>query len=325
MIAAIYGYGNLGKGVELALKNYTDFELFGVFTRRNPNDVKTVTGVKTYAAKDVFKYEKDIDVMFVCGGSATDLPKITPVLAEKFNVIDSFDTHAKIPEHFDRVDKAARRGNKIALISCGWDPGLFSLGRLYSEAVTGNGKSYTFWGKGVSQGHSDAIRRIDGVTFAKEYTVPVETAVNAVKTGENPKLTERETHKRECFVVAGRGADREKIEKEIKTMPYYFDGYETTVNFVTEEELKTRYGGYPHGGKVLCAGRTGENLENKQIMELSLKLDSNPEFTGSVLTAYARGMLKAYEKGVRGAVTVFDIPPAYLSPLSGEELRKKYL
>lgn len=325
MIAAIYGYGNLGKGVELALKKRSDCQLFGVFTRRNPNDVKAITGVKTYAAKDVFKYENIIDVMFVCGGSATDLPQITPVLAEKFNVIDSFDTHAKIPEHFDEVDKAAKRGNKIALISCGWDPGLFSLGRLYSEAVTGGGKSYTFWGKGVSQGHSDAIRRIDGVIDAKEYTVPIETAVNSVIKGENPKLTERETHTRECFVVAEKGADREKIEKEIKTMPYYFDGYETTVNFVSEEELKTGHGGYPHGGKVLCVGRTGENSDNKQIMELRLKLDSNPEFTGSVLTAYACGMLKAYEKGVRGAVTVFDIPPAYLSTLSGEELRKKYL
>ena len=222
MIAAIYGYGNLGKGVELALKKRSDCQLFGVFTRRNPNEVKTVTGVKTYAAKDVFKYEKDIDVMFVCGGSATDLPQITPVLAEKFNVIDSFDTHAKIPEHFEVVDKAARRGNKIALISCGWDPGLFSLGRLYSEAVTGNGKSYTFWGKGVSQGHSDAIRRIDGVTDAKEYTVPIETAVNSVRKGENPKLTERETHKRECFVVAERGAELLALAKK-KNVNYLFE------------------------------------------------------------------------------------------------------
>ena len=325
MKIAIYGYGNLGRGVECAVINSGDAELFGVFTRRAPETVNTVSGCNVYHVDDILNYKNDIDVVIICGGSATDLPTMTPDLAKNFNVVDSFDTHAKIPEHFENVDTAAKGTNHTALISGGWDPGMFSINRLYASAVLPDGKDYTFWGKGVSQGHSDAIRRIDGVKDAKQYTVPIDEALNAVRSGLQPELTTRQKHLRECFVVAEDGADKARIENEIKTMPNYFADYDTIVHFITEEELKRDHAGIPHGGFVIRTGKTGINHENSHVIEYSLKLDSNPEFTASVLVAYARAINKLYNRGDYGCKTVFDIAPADLSPLSNKELRKTML
>jgi len=325
MKIGIYGYGNLGKGVEYAVRQNNDMELFGVFTRRNPSDIKTVTGAKVFKTDDILRYKDDIDVLIICGGSATDLPLMTPALAKDFNVIDSFDTHADIPKHFDKVDASAKEGKNVALISVGWDPGMFSLNRLYSSAILPDGKDYTFWGKGVSQGHSDAIRRIEGVLDARQYTCPVEAALDAVRSGSNPELSTREKHTRVCYVVAAEGADKAKIEQEIKTMPKYFADYDTTVNFITQEELDREHKGIAHGGFVIRSGSTGENGTNKHVIEYSLKLDSNPEFTASVLVAYARAAYKLKLRGDCGCKTVFDIAPADLSPLSNEEIRAKML
>lgn len=322
----ILGYGNLGRGIECAIKHNDDMELVAVFTRRNPDDVKILTeNVKVYSVNDVEDFKDKIDVMILCGGSATDLPEQTKKYAEMFNVIDSFDTHAKIPEHFADVDAAAKKSGKIGIISVGWDPGMFSLNRLYANAILTNGSDYTFWGKGVSQGHSDAIRRIDGVLDGKQYTIPVESALEAVRNGENPELTTRQKHTRECFVVAEEGADKARIESEIKNMPNYFADYDTTVHFITEEELKKNHSGIPHGGFVIRSGKTGWNDENTHIIEYSLKLDSNPEFTASVLIAYARAAARLNAEGQTGCKTVFDIAPAYLSAQSGEELRAHML
>ncbi len=325
MKIAIYGYGNLGRGVECAVVNSADAELFGVFTRRAPETVKTISGCNVYHVDDILNYKDDIDVVIICGGSATDLPEMTPDLAKNFNVVDSFDTHAKIPQHFGNVDAAAKQNSHTALISGGWDPGMFSINRLYASAVLPDGKDYTFWGKGVSQGHSDAIRRIEGVKDAKQYTVPIDAALDAVRSGSNPELTTRKKHLRECFVVAEDGADIARIENEIKTMPNYFADYDTIVHFITEEELQRDHAGIPHGGFVIRTGKTGINHENSHVIEYSLKLDSNPEFTASVLVAYARAINKLYSRGDYGCKTVFDIAPADLSPLSNEELRKKML
>lgn len=326
MKIGIYGYGNLGRGVECAAKQNDDVELVAVFTRRDPSTVKPLTeGVKVYHVSEAAAHKDEIDVLVLCGGSATDLPEQTPELAKLFNVIDSFDTHAKIPEHFANVDKAAKDNGHIALISCGWDPGMFSLNRLYANAILPNGNDYTFWGKGVSQGHSDAIRRIKGVKNGKQYTIPVDEALAAVRNGSNPELTTRQKHTRECFVVAEEGADKAAIEKEIKEMPNYFSDYDTTVHFISEEELAKNHSGIPHGGFVFRTGVTGWNLENKHIIEYSLKLDSNPEFTSSVIIAYARAINRLFTEGSTGCKTVFDIAPAYLSPLSGEELRAHML
>lgn len=325
MKIAIYGYGNLGKGVECAVNAAPDAELFGVFTRRAPESVKTTSGAKVYSADEILNYKAQIDVVIICGGSATDLPKMTPALAKNFNVVDSFDTHAKIPEHFANVDNSATASQHTALISGGWDPGMFSINRLYASAVLPNGKDYTFWGKGVSQGHSDAIRRIDGVKDAKQYTVPIQSALDAVRSGTNPELTTRQKHLRECFVVAEEGADTARIENEIKTMPNYFADYDTIVHFITEEELKRDHAGIPHGGFVIRAGSTGVNGENNHVIEYSLKLDSNPEFTANVLVAYARAINKLHSRGIYGCKTVFDIAPSDLSPLSNEEIRKTML
>ena len=324
MKIAIYGYGNLGRGVENAVKQNPDVELFGVFTRRDPATVKT-NGAKVYSANDITKYKNDIDVVVICGGSATDLPELTPMLAKDFNVLDSFDTHAKIPEHFANVDKISKENGNIALISTGWDPGMFSVSRIYASAILPNGKDYTFWGKGVSQGHSDAIRRIEGVLDARQYTVPVENSLKMVRNGENPELTTAEKHTRECFVVAKEGADKARIENEIKTMPNYFSDYHTTVTFITAEEMKKNHSKLPHGGFVIRTGSTGANNENKHVIEYSLKLDSNPEFTASVLVAYARAILKMKNRGVVGCQTVFDIAPKDLSTLSDEEMRAHLL
>ena len=322
----ILGYGNLGRGVECAVKQNDDMELVAVFTRRNPEDVKILTEAATVCnVADVEDWKDKIDVMIICGGSATDLPKQTPVYAKMFNVIDSFDTHARIPEHFANVDAAAKEGGHVGIISVGWDPGMFSLNRLYANAILTNGKDYTFWGKGVSQGHSDAIRRVEGVKDGKQYTIPVEAALKAVRNGENPELTTRQKHTRECFVVLEEGADAAKVEEEIKTMPNYFSDYDTTVHFISEEELKANHSGIPHGGFVLRSGKTGWNGENKHLIEYSLKLDSNPEFTSSVLIAYARAAYRLASEGQSGCKTVFDIAPAYLSAKSGEELRKHML
>lgn len=321
----IMGYGNLGRGVEAAVKNAPDMELYGVFTRRAPESVNTLTGARVFHAGSVLEHKKNIDVLIICGGSATDLPKQTPLYAKSFNVIDSFDTHAKVPEHFANVDVAAKEGGKVSVISVGWDPGMFSLMRAYSEAILPDGNSYTFWGKGVSQGHSDAIRRIEGVADARQYTVPVPEALEKVRSGENPTLSTREKHKRECFVVAKEGASKEKIEKEIKEMPNYFADYDTTVHFITEEELGRDHASLPHGGFVIRSGKTGISGENKHVLEYSLHLDSNPEFTASVLTAYARAAARLSAEGVAGAKTVFDIAPSYLSAKSGEELRRELL
>lgn len=322
----IAGYGNLGKGVEAAVKNNPDMELVAVFSRRDPDSVKIKTeGVKVYPYEKIADYKNDIDVIINCGGSATDLPESTPAIAENFNVIDSFDTHARIPEHFANVDASAQKGNKIAIISVGWDPGMFSLNRLYMNAVLPNGNDYTFWGKGVSQGHSDAIRRIDGVIDARQYTVPVESAVESVRNGENPTLTTRQKHTRECYVVVEDGADKARIENEIKTMPNYFADYDTTVNFISMEELQRDHMGIPHGGSVIRSGFTGFDLETKHTIEYSLKLESNPEFTGSVLTAYARAAYRLSQNGEAGCKTVFDIAPAQLIAQSGEEIRAHML
>ena len=322
----ILGYGNLGRGVECAVKQNDDMELVAVFTRRNPEDVKILTETATVCnVADVEDWKDKIDVMIICGGSATDLPKQTPVYAKMFNVIDSFDTHARIPEHFANVDKAASESNHVGIISVGWDPGMFSLNRMYANAILTNGKDYTFWGKGVSQGHSDAIRRIDGVKDGKQYTIPVEAALEAVRSGQNPELTTRQKHTRECFVVAEEGADLARIEQEIKTMPNYFDEYDTTVHFISEEELKRDHSGIPHGGFVIRTGKTGWNDENSHVIEYSLKLDSNPEFTSSVIAAYARAAYRMNQEGQKGCKTVFDVAPAYLSAMDGAELRKHLL
>ncbi len=319
----IFGYGNLGRGVECAIKQNPDMELVAVFTRRNPETVHILTeGVSVYHADQASEMADKIDVMILCGGSATDLPTQTPALAKLYNVIDSFDTHAKIPEHFDDVDAVAKASGKVGIISVGWDPGMFSLNRLYGGAILVDGKDYTFWGKGVSQGHSDAIRRIEGVADAKQYTIPVENALDAVRSGINPELTTREKHIRECFVVAKEGADTERIADEIKTMPNYFADYDTTVHFISQEELNRAHSGIPHGGFVIRSGKTGANLEHNHIIEYSLKLDSNPEFTASVLVAYARAAYRMNKEGQCGCKTVLDVPPAYLSAKSAAELRK---
>lgn len=322
----IMGYGNLGRGIECAVRQNPDMELAAVFTRRNPDSVKILTeGVNVYAAEEAKNMADKIDVLILCGGSATDLPVQTPEYAKYFNVVDSFDTHAKIPEHFANVDKSARESGKVAVISAGWDPGMFSLNRVYANAVLPNGSDYTFWGKGVSQGHSDAIRRIEGVKDARQYTIPVESALEAIRSGETPKLTTRQKHTRECFVVAEDGADKAKIENEIVTMPNYFSDYDTTVHFITEEEMKRDHSALPHGGFVIRSGKTGWNLENKHVIEYSLKLDSNPEFTSSVIVACARAAYRMNQEGMNGCKTILDIPPAYLSAKSGEELRKELL
>ena len=322
----ILGYGNLGRGVECAVKQNDDMELVAVFTRRNPEDVKILTETATVCnVADVEDWKDKIDVMIICGGSATDLPKQTPVYAKMFNVIDSFDTHARIPEHFANVDAAAKEGGHVGIISVGWDPGMFSLNRLYANAILPDGNDYTFWGKGVSQGHSDAIRRIDGVKNAIQYTVPIEDAVEQVRSGSEPELTTRQKHLRECYVVAEEGADKAAIENAIKTMPNYFSDYDTTVHFISQEELDRDHSKIPHGGFVLRSGCTGWEKENKHIIEYSLKLDSNPEFTSSVLVAYARAAYKLSKEGQSGCKTVFDIAPAYLSAKSGDELRASLL
>ncbi len=324
--AAILGYGNLGRGTELALRQNPDMELVAFFTRRAPDTLKTQSpSVPVYHIDDILTKKDDIDVLFICGGSATDLPKQTPEYAKYFNVVDSFDTHAKIPEHFAACDASAKESGKIALISVGWDPGMFSLQRLLSGAIIPDGSDYTFWGRGVSQGHSDAIRRIEGVVDAKQYTVPVESAIERVRSGENPVLMTREKHTRECYVVVEEGADKARIEHEIKTMPNYFADYDTTVYFVTKEVLDRDHAGIPHGGFVIRTGVTGKEGETKQRIEYSLTLGSNPEFTASVLVAYGRAAVRMNNEGISGAKTVFDVPPAYLSPLSGEEIRKKLL
>ncbi len=322
----IVGYGNLGRGVECAIKHNPDMELAAVFTRRAPKSVEILTKqAKVYNVSEAASMKNEIDVMILCGGSATDLPKQTPEFAEMFNVVDSFDTHAKIPEHFEAVDHAAKKGGKLAIISVGWDPGMFSLNRLYANSILTNGNDYTFWGKGVSQGHSDAIRRIKGVKDAKQYTIPVESALEDVRAGKNPQLSTRQKHTRECFVVAEDGADKTMIENEIVNMPNYFSDYDTTVHFITQEELLKNHSGIPHGGFVFRSGSTGWNDENKHIIEYSLTLDSNPEFTSSVIVAYARAAYKLSQEGQTGCKTVFDIAPAYLSAESGEELRKRLL
>ena len=322
----IYGYGNLGRGVESAIRQNKDMTLTAVFTRRSPESVKIRTqGVAVCHADDIVSYKDKIDVLILCGGSATDLPVQTPEMAKYFNVIDSFDTHARIPEHFKNVNKSAKESGKVAIISVGWDPGMFSLMRAYGMAVLPDGKDYTFWGKGVSQGHSDAIRRVDGVLDGKQYTIPVESALNAVRSGANPELSVREKHVRECFVVAKEGADKAKIEKEIKEMKNYFADYDTTVHFISKEELDRDHSGIPHGGFVIRSGKTGLDGENKHVIEYSLKLDSNPEFTSSVLVAYARAAVRLSSEGVSGCKTVLDIPPSYLAEASAEELYKTLL
>lgn len=322
----IYGYGNLGRGVECAIRQNKDMELVAVFTRRNPSDVSILTDTAAVCnVADVAEWKDKIDVMILCGGSATDLPKQTPECAKYFNVIDSFDTHARIPEHFANVDEAAKASGHIGIISVGWDPGMFSLNRLYANAVLPEGSDYTFWGKGVSQGHSDALRRVEGVKNAKQYTIPVESALEAVRSGNNPELSTRQKHTRECFVVLEDGADAARVEAEIKAMPNYFADYDTTVHFISEEELLANHSGIPHGGFVLRSGVTGWNKENRHLIEYSLKLDSNPEFTSSVLVAYARAAHRLAKEGETGCRTVFDIAPAYLSPKSGEELRASML
>ena len=322
----ILGYGNLGRGVECALKQNPDMELKAVFTRRAPETVEILTkGVPVLLADEAEKMKDEIDVLILCGGSATDLPAHTPKYSQWFNVVDSFDTHAKIPEHFANVDKAAKEGGNVGIISVGWDPGMFSLNRLYANAVLPEGTDYTFWGKGVSQGHSDAVRRIEGVVDARQYTIPVEKALTAVRNGENPTLTTGEKHTREVFVTVEEGADRERIEKEIKTMPNYFDEYETTVHFISEEQMKAEHAGLPHGGFVIRTGKTGWEQEHSHVIEYSLKLDSNPEFTSSVIVAYARAAYRLNREGQSGCRTVFDIAPAYLTVKSPEELRKHML
>ena len=322
----ILGYGNLGRGVECAVKQNQDMELVAVFTRRNPESVKVLTETAAVCnVADLEQWKDKIDVMILCGGSATDLPVQTPKMAEMFNVVDSFDTHARIPEHFANVDAAARANGKLGIISVGWDPGMFSLNRLYAESVLPVGQTYTFWGKGVSQGHSDAVRRIEGVKNAKQYTIPVDAALEAVRSGSNPELTTRQKHIRECFVVLEDGADAARIEQEIKTMPNYFADYDTYVNFISEEEFIANHGGIPHGGFVIRSGKTGWEQENTEIIEYSLKLDSNPEFTSAVIVAYARAAYRMAQEGQIGCKTVFDIAPAYLSAMTPEEMRASLL
>ena len=322
----IMGYGNLGRGIECAIAQNPDMQLVAVFTRRPPETVNILTaGVPVYHVDEAVNKKDDIDVLILCGGSATDLPTQTPAYAKHFNVIDSFDTHADIPRHFAAVDSAAKAGGKIAVISCGWDPGMFSIQRLYAGALLPEGKDYTFWGKGVSQGHSDAIRRIEGVVDAKQYTIPLDKALQAVRSGETPDLTAGEKHLRECFVVTAKGADQAKIEHEIKTMPNYFADYDTIVHFISHDELKRDHAGIPHGGFVIRSGKTGIDHEHTHIMEYSLKLDSNPEFTASVLVACARAAYRMKKEGAIGCKTILDLPPSYLSPMSGEELRKTLL
>ncbi len=318
----IVGYGNLGKGVEFAVQKNPDFVLKGVFTRRAPKSVQT-EGAPVFALDSILDHQKEIDVLILCGGSATDLPEQTPYLAQFFNTVDSFDTHAKIPEHFKAVDEAGKKAGTVNIISTGWDPGLFSLNRLYGESFLPDGNTYTFWGKGISQGHSDAIRRIEGVLDARQYTIPIESALNAVRAGENPSLSTRQKHLRECFVVEKDGADKEKIKKAIQTMPNYFDEYDTTVHFVSMESLKKEHGGMPHGGFVLRSGKSSENVNH--VIEFSLKLQSNPEFTSGVLVAYARAAYRLNQKKEKGAFTVLDIPPALLSPKAPDVLRKEFL
>ena len=322
----VFGYGNLGRGVENAIRQNPDTTLAAVFTRRDPSTVRIQTpGVPVLHADEVEANRDLIDVMILCGGSATDLPKQTPALAGSFHVVDSFDTHAKIPEHFARVDEAAKAGGKVAIISVGWDPGMFSLNRAYMGAILPDGKDYTFWGRGVSQGHSDAIRRVEGVLDAKQYTVPVQEALDAARSGETPELTARQKHLRECYVVAKEGADLARIETEIKSMPNYFADYDTTVHFISKEELDRDHAGIPHGGFVIRSGRTGKNLEHTHLVEYRLKLDSNPEFTSSILVAYARAAYRMGQKGESGCKTVLDIPPAYISPKDPQELRRELL
>ncbi len=322
----ILGSGNLGRGVECAIRHNDDLELKAVFTRRAPATVGILTdGAEVHSVNDLLAYKDEIDVLIICGGSATDLPVQTPEYVKYFNVIDSFDTHAKIPEHFENVNRAAMESGKVGIISVGWDPGMFSLNRVYANAILTNGKDYTFWGKGVSQGHSDAIRRIEGVADARQYTIPVPEALEKVRNGETPELTTREKHTRECFVVAKEGADLSGIEKEIKEMPNYFADYDTTVHFISQEELDRDHKGIPHGGFVIRSGSTGWNDENRHIIEYSLKLDSNPEFTASVLTAYARAAYRMNKEGQKGCKTVFDVAPAYLCRQSGAELRAHML
>ncbi len=323
---ALMGYGNLARGVESAIKQNEDLELVAVFTRRDPSSVKIrTTGAQVVDASKVEEWKDKIDVLVVCGGSATDLPVQTPKYAKMFNVVDSFDTHAKIPEHFANVDKAAKESGKTAIISMGWDPGMFSLVRMVSDSILPEGKHYTFWGKGISQGHSDAIRRIPGVKDARQYTIPIESAIDEVRSGSNPVFTARQMHKRECFVVAEEGADKQAIENAIKTMPNYFSDYDTTVHFISQEELNREHGKLPHGGFVLRTGVTGYDKENKHVIEYKLKLDSNPEFTGSVIAAYSRAVYRLNQEGQTGCKTVFDIAPKYLSIKSEEELRKTML
>ena len=322
----ILGYGNLGRGVELAVRQNPDMKTVAFFTRRDPETVKTLSpDVPVYKIDELVAKKDEIDVLILCGGSATDLPVQSPEYAKYFNIVDSFDTHARIPEHFANCDNRAKDGGKIAFISVGWDPGMFSLQRLLGNCILPDGNDYTFWGKGVSQGHSDAIRRIDGVLTAKQYTVPVESALERVRNGENPTLTTREKHTRECFVVAKDGADKAKIEAEIKSMPNYFADYDTTVTFITKEEFDRDHSGIAHGGFVMRSGKTGVNGETAEMIEYSLKLGSNPEFTASVIVAYARAAYRMNKEGMSGAKTVFDVPPAYLSPKSPEELRKNLL
>ncbi len=322
----ILGYGNLGRGVEFAVKEQKDMELVAVFTRRDPSTVKINSeNVPVISTSKAAEWKDKIDVLILCGGSATDLPVQTPEYAKLFNVVDSFDTHARIPEHFAAVDAAAKSGGHIGIISVGWDPGLFSLARVYGNAILPDGKDYTFWGKGVSQGHSDAVRRIAGVKNAKQYTIPVESALEAVRSGKNPELTTRQKHTRECFVVLENGADAAKVENEIKTMPNYLSDYDTTVHFISEEEFKRDHSGLAHGGFVIRSGKTGNNKEHNHIIEFSLKLDSNPEFTTSVLISYARAAYRLYSEKQTGCRTVLDIPPAYLSSQSGKELRAHLL
>ena len=325
MKIAIYGYGNLGRGVELAARQNKDMEMVGVFTRRAPESVKTLTGIPVYSVSALESFKGKIDVLVICGGSATDLPEFTPALARDFNVVDSFDTHAKIPVHFENVDRAAAETRHTALIAGGWDPGLFSIARLYASAALPEGSDYTFWGRGISQGHSDAIRRIEGVADARQYTVPISEAMNAVRRGECPELTTRQKHLRECYVVAEEGADLAGIAQAIKTMPNYFADYDTTVTFISQEELNEKHGGMPHGGSVIRSGKTGLESEHSHTVEFSLKLDSNPEFTGSVLVACARAVGRMAERGNFGCKTVFDIAPADLSSLTPEELRAHML
>jgi len=323
---AIAGYGNLGKGVELAIRQNPDTELVGVFTRRDPASVKLLTpNIPVWKLEEAKNHQNEIDVLIICGGSATDLPVQTPELAKYFNVIDSFDTHARIPEHFANVDKAAKESGHLAMISLGWDPGLFSLNRVYAESILSNGKTYTFWGKGVSQGHSDAIRRVEGVKRGIQYTCPVESAIEAVRSGAQPELSTRDKHERVCYIVAEDGADKAKIESEIKNMKNYFDEYNTTVNFISEEEFEANHNTLPHGGFVIRSGKTGDGESTNQTIEYSLKLESNPEFTASVLVAYARAVSRLKAEGATGCKTAFDVAPGYLSPLSPEELRAKML